>query len=804
VIALGCFSPHSAVHLKLLFFCNTRVVMVSTRGRFLVWGWVLGGTQGGWGAAQRYPCRLSSSPTPMHVERRLLSEQSMSSSTQVGVVLVEEEEAELVDPVDANSALFSGSIVVKRLGRFLKPRAATPQDTARLPLVQPLLREVISAGLVKEWPAEVLFCGWCCTSPRWDQWVCKMRSLHGRLWLESGIHEAVAASTFRFRRDDALLFGLLECWCPETSSFVLPWPSTCVEATITLEDVMIMGGFPVLGEPVGPTAPPPAGEAGELLEELGAELRRLMGRRPHRISNAEWMDHHMESQAGGGGSPLEHAAFLTMWLSMFVFPGASVRRNLLPIAARLATGKRVALAPAVLASFYRDLRLMKQQTLAEGISNEGTPITVWAPFHILQLWARERFRSLRPEKTPHFLRMNEPRAARWRCCDASIGDLSTVRSVLWSPAEFRWRPYADNVDTWGRPSYYRQVSRWYSVSAGDDLSLASLLRCLRAGELLGLDCVERYAPHRVAMQFGLDQDLPAQIPWTDANWELIWMAYDRGREKAKLYVPSQFCKPHATDRFLKWQKEWMAARMVEVEKIAVEQEDDEVSKGQEVNGGKRHHSTWTDCISGEPTQKATTAAASAGEQLEFIAEDGNCMGKKIQNDVDGEAMELEKSNGDEALIGKQFNSSSRERAEVPLRENCRDDHTEKETQKKDDYKPTEIDGEARGGNKLNSNFWKNTVHVRDDHGLRDYEQLEQSILQELEEVDLSPKTEKKEIVLDVEFERQKDMEFEREVLQLKAEIAALEEQLKNLQSEADMETSGSEEDEDEGKIIVIE
>lgn len=272
-------------------------------------------------------------------------------SSSIVAVLVEEEEKELVDPVDANSRPFNEFAVVRRPGRFIKPRAASPEDGGGVPRVQPLLREVISAGLVKRWPPELLFRGWSSPTLRWAQWVWKMRSLHGKLWMESGIHDAVVASTCGFQRDDATMLGLVECWCPETSTFVLPWPSMSVEATVTLEDVMIMGGFSVLGEPVGPPAAPLAGEAGELVEALDTKHRRLTGQHglPH-ISNAEWMDHHMQAQAGVGGSPLEHAAFLTLWLSRFVFPSSCVQRRVFPIAARLAMGRRIALAPAVLAS----------------------------------------------------------------------------------------------------------------------------------------------------------------------------------------------------------------------------------------------------------------------------------------------------------------------------------------------------------------------------------------------------------------------------------------------------------------------
>ena len=47
-------------------------------------------------------------------------------------------------------------------------------------------------------------------------------------------------------RDQNLLYGVVEKWCSQTNTFVLPFG----EATITLEDVMVLGGYPVLGDPV--------------------------------------------------------------------------------------------------------------------------------------------------------------------------------------------------------------------------------------------------------------------------------------------------------------------------------------------------------------------------------------------------------------------------------------------------------------------------------------------------------------------------------------------------------------------------
>ncbi|KAJ0046034.1 hypothetical protein Pint_04185 [Pistacia integerrima] len=48
------------------------------------------------------------------------------------------------------------------------------------------------------------------------------------------------------------------------------------------------------------------------------------------------------------------------------------------------------------------------------------------------------------------------------------------------------------------------------ISVDPNLSeeLQSFAHCLTVSELLGFECIERYLPHRVAMQFGMDQDLP--------------------------------------------------------------------------------------------------------------------------------------------------------------------------------------------------------------------------------------------------------------------------------------------------------
>ncbi|KAF3515602.1 hypothetical protein DY000_02059187 [Brassica cretica] len=73
-----------------------------------------------------------------------------------------------------------------------------------------------------------------------------MSAFHEPTWRKAGIFEAVVASTLKICKDSDLVLGIAEKWCPDTKTFVFPWG----EATITLEDVMLLLGFSVLGSPV--------------------------------------------------------------------------------------------------------------------------------------------------------------------------------------------------------------------------------------------------------------------------------------------------------------------------------------------------------------------------------------------------------------------------------------------------------------------------------------------------------------------------------------------------------------------------
>ena len=237
----------------------------------------------------------------------------------------------------------------RRKAHFLKPTVTSNNGTiSELPpdclSSKPLTYEF------KDLSEKVLFKGWKRTTEKWKRWVQNMHSKYQALWKQVGIYEAVMSSRYDMKQHKELLIGIAERWCLDTNSFIFPWG----EATITLEDVMVCGGYSVLGASVlSPLKTKQLVEVEEKLTEGCKEARRGSS---VIATHKAWMDYFM-----GTGHDLEHEAFTSLWLSKFVLVKSasfqSIGKHVFPIAIHLARGTRVALAPAVLSSIYRDLSL---------------------------------------------------------------------------------------------------------------------------------------------------------------------------------------------------------------------------------------------------------------------------------------------------------------------------------------------------------------------------------------------------------------------------------------------------------------
>ncbi|KAM3396246.1 hypothetical protein P3S68_005252 [Capsicum galapagoense] len=285
-----------------------------------------------------------------------------------------------------------------RVAHFLKP---TIPSAPKLPFL-PSRSKLCSSSL------KVKFGGGIAYMRGWSKWVDKLKPLYQDTWKKAGIFEAILASTFKIHLHNDLIIALAERWCVETNTFIFPWG----EGTVTLEDMVVLGGFSILGRNV--LRPVKTKECVEMERSI-RELYKVVS-----VYHHAWMEYF---EGKSCSDHLEHVAFLTLWLSRFVFPpkgSQNVHQAVIPIAIHLSRGNSMALAPAVLASIYRDLNLLNQLIVSSAKHTEHSnsrcvedesELILRSPLHFVQLWAWERFPGLQPK--PGVIYCGEPRVARW-------------------------------------------------------------------------------------------------------------------------------------------------------------------------------------------------------------------------------------------------------------------------------------------------------------------------------------------------------------------------------------------------------
>ncbi|CAM8896471.1 unnamed protein product [Rhodiola kirilowii] len=392
--------------------------------------------------------------------------------------------------------------------------------------------------------AAIHLIGWRNPQVKYKTWVNLMSAKHRPTWENAGIYDAIINSTYKIQRFNDLVLGFVDNWCSETNSFVFYWG----ECSITLEDVYVLGGFSLLGDSVL-TPVENESQSQQVMESLLNIRLELNKTSAKKVSQQLWLKTFMNLN-----HQYEHEAFLAYWLSVFVFPQSrdSIGKHVIPIAVHLAKGRRIALAPAVLASIYRDLGHIAQRKLA-AVDDEMKmePLNVWAPFQLVQIWIWERFVHLRPKQ--YTLRPVEPRIARWVVDGKSEVETVNLDRLRWSLMgnDFQWRPYATNMNN------NILFSKFYgdkTECGGSDDELQSFARCVRCCELVGINCTMQYLPHRVAMQFGFDQDIPLDVKKSNETHQVIWERYSQIIDVTDLYIPSPDVTPGVTLRYLEWRK----------------------------------------------------------------------------------------------------------------------------------------------------------------------------------------------------------------------------------------------------------
>ncbi|XP_073224879.1 uncharacterized protein [Cicer arietinum] len=406
----------------------------------------------------------------------------------------------------------------------------------------------------KEWQLKIHFNGWRYPHKKWVCWVDELKQKYESVWKKAGIFEAITSTKCKIKKNQDLVYGVVEKWCCESNTFVFSFG----EATITLEDVRVLGGYSLFGDPV--FTPLEDDEMKEVEKKLIlARQVKSKSKKGVAPSTSMWMDIFINK-----GSEIEHEAFLATWLSIFVFPHKLnlVKSSLFPVAIHLARGNQIALAPAVLASLYKDLSLFKESIVGlEKCSLKGVrfplelEVNLRSPFYLVQIWVWERFQNLQPQ--PKLINNGDHVLLKW---DMVKGlEIDNVRLALDSAVDdFLWRSYVGYADKCG--VFYPIDECWIPFKKDLNKEMLSFVTCLRVSELVGFDSIEQYLPHRVSMQFGMDQDVPSYVPRFNETKNIAWENYCRPISDRAFYFPSRFFEADVTARYTKWWKKSVLGR----------------------------------------------------------------------------------------------------------------------------------------------------------------------------------------------------------------------------------------------------
>ncbi|KAK1379059.1 hypothetical protein POM88_025803 [Heracleum sosnowskyi] len=198
-------------------------------------------------------------------------------------------------------------------------------------------------------------------------------------------------------------------------------------------------------------------ECNDTFNFLQKAYKGIRSGRAGKVSDSSWMEHFISS-----GDPLEHEAFLALWLSRFVLvcPRNHIAIQDFHVAIHLSRGNRIALAPVVLACIYRDMSLL-HNSIFESNKFESLVGLNFMSCHcdLVQMWVWERFLGLRP--VPDVVERGEPRSARWN--GVTKLKVNDVRKELDSAGvSFVWRPYAIVLSNSILSNLYKDTEQWGS------------------------------------------------------------------------------------------------------------------------------------------------------------------------------------------------------------------------------------------------------------------------------------------------------------------------------------------------------
>ncbi|KAK2435499.1 serine/threonine-protein phosphatase 7 long form protein [Trifolium repens] len=201
-------------------------------------------------------------------------------------------------------------------------------------------------------------------------WLNKVEKEYATLWKERGIFDLIQLSREGPKYNAEMLIAALHFWENSTNTFHLK----AGMMTPTLFDVAAITGL----RPTGPTYDPKYTTPNHQFDFKTLSYSKYI-ETFHDLSSVE-VSHE------------EHIAFLTYWLSHFVFCTGSLQvvKRLVPLAIMLHQGQDVALGRLILACLYDSLG--QANDMLKKVE-KGSPLTFSGPIWLLQLWLNATFES---------------------------------------------------------------------------------------------------------------------------------------------------------------------------------------------------------------------------------------------------------------------------------------------------------------------------------------------------------------------------------------------------------------------------
>jgi hypothetical protein len=324
------------------------------------------------------------------------------------------------------------------------------------------------------------------------------------------ISGAIYCSLGQYEVSPSLLQSLLERWNPNTNTFIFP----SGERTVTLLDMLLMSGLPVVGDPYEEYVPsvndlkPSKLIFPNFLCDMLEIFYELSRKNKNRVTFQIWCDYfhnnreHTSSFESLREQHMYVAAFIAQWLCCYVVVDGttSIRPGVLLMSSWIVSGRKISLAPPALCSLYYSLWRISTHPVAPSYEKRAWPVHHIAGW--MGLYLKKPFQAKAGGK--HLPKVKaltmRPTLINTMFRAPKIFGPTKARDLLQAEThnKTKWNPYTSlhlvGVDQLQRAfvvSSHRGMLPWRCATDVDDLCIA-----------------EPYHPDRVARQFTLRQQIP--------------------------------------------------------------------------------------------------------------------------------------------------------------------------------------------------------------------------------------------------------------------------------------------------------